>query len=496
METNMRVKTLKRFAIAIAVTGAILGSYKFFNIQHSPISAAHAVTKEAVPAPAAVPIPVKKYSSLPEFAEIADQQGPAVVNISVAGTSKAAYSAAPGFPQLDPRDPFADLFRRFQLPMPRGGIPTQGQGSGFIVSPDGVILTNAHVVANANEVTVRLTDRREFKAKVIGLDKPSDVAVLKIDAKNLPTVRIGDPKTSRVGDWVVAIGSPFGFENSVTAGIISAKSRSLPADGYVPFLQTDVAINPGNSGGPLFNLNGEVIGINSQIYSQSGGYQGLSFAIPIDVAMNVERQLVEHGKVSRGRLGVTIQEMNKELAESFGLVKPTGALISSVEKGGAADKAGIEAGDVILQLNGKEISRSAELPPLVTNLAPGSKAKVQLWRNGKAKEISLTIGEMPSTIAKAEESGQSKGKLGLTLRPLTPEERKQAEITGGLLVENVEDGPGARAGIQPGDVILSVNGEKIADVDQLHKRLGKNEKNAAILILRGGSKIFVPIRVG
>jgi serine protease Do len=492
MESKKLPRTFNRMAIAIAISAALFGSYHYLGLPHSPIGAAHAAN-----APVPTAEAPQKYSALPNFAEIANQQGQAVVNISVSGISKAAYSAAPGFPQLDPRDPFAELFRRFQQPMPRGGIPTHGMGSGFIVSQDGVILTNAHVVADADEVTVKLIDRREFKAKVIGLDKPSDVAVLKIDAKNLPIVRIGDPQSSRVGEWVVAIGSPFGFENSVTAGIISAKSRTLPSEGYVPFLQTDVAINPGNSGGPLFNLNGEVIGINSQIYSQSGGYQGLSFAIPIDVAMKVEKQLVAHGKVNRGRLGVVIQEVDKALSDSFGLEKPAGALVSSVEKGSAAEKAGIEPGDVILKFNGNDINRSTDLPPLVSDVAPGTNAKLVLWRNGKPKEISMAVGAMSvEKMAKAEDVEQDKGKLGLSLRALTPEERKEAEVSGGLLVENIEDGPAARAGIQPGDVILSVNGEKIANVQQLRSRLSKNEKSAALLILRGGNKLFVPIKIG
>ena len=329
--------------------------------------------------------------TLPDFAEIARLQGPAVVNISVSGSVKTGFSGFPGFPQMDPSDPFYEFFRRFQSPAPQNSVPTHGLGSGFIVDSNGTILTNAHVVSDADEVIVKLTDKREFKAKVIGIDKPSDVAVLRIAANDLPTVKIGDPQHARVGEWVIAIGSPFGFENTVTAGIISAKSRSLPDEGYVPFLQTDVAINPGNSGGPLFNMNGEVIGINSQIYSRSGGYQGLSFAIPINVAMKVEQQLLDHGKVSRGRLGVLVQEMDQQLADTFGLDKPAGALVSSVEKNSPAEKAGIEPGDVILKFNGKEISRSADLPPLVSELSPGTAATIELWRKGKTKTITMNV---------------------------------------------------------------------------------------------------------
>src|SRR5207248_10322094 len=270
----------------------------------------------------------------------------------------------------------------------------RGMGSGFIVSSDGVILTNAHVVANADEVTVKLTDRREFKAKVLGSDKTTDIAALKIDAKNLPVVKIGDPAQTRVGEWVVAIGQPYGFENTVTAGIVSAKARALPQDSYVPFIQTDAAVNPGNSGGPLFNLKGEVIGVNSQIFSRSGGFQGLAFAVPIDVAIQVKDQIQQYGKVSHGRLGIAIQEVNEALAQNFGLKGPGGALVSTVEKGSPGAKAGIEPGDVILKLDGKEISRSGDLPPMVSPIKPGTKVTLEVWRNGSAKELTATIGAL------------------------------------------------------------------------------------------------------
>ena len=351
-------------------------------------------------------------------------------------------------------------------------------------------------MANADEVIVKLTDKREFKAKVIGIDKPTDVAVLKINAKNLPTVRIGDSKTVRVGQWVVAIGSPFGFVNSVTAGIMSAKSRSLPDENYTPFLQTDVPINPGNSGGPLFNLNGEVIGINSQIYTQSGGYQGLSFSIPIDIAMKVEKQLVDHGKVSRGRLGVMIQGVNQDLARSFGLNKPTGALVSSVEKGSPAEKAGIEPGDVILKFNGKQVDSSEDLPSMVADIAPGTTAKVEVWRNGRARDLSVDVGEMKIASADVKSVSGDKGGLGLEVRPLTPGERKQAEVGEGLLVENVDQGPAANAGIQTGDVILSVDGEKVGSARKLRSLVSKHKKDVALLVLRGSAKMFVPIQLG
>ena len=484
-------KNIKYFVMVSAVTVSLVASYVYQDFPS--VTAANASTnppsqmQESSSKPAMV---------LPDFAGIVAQQGPAVVNISVTGTIKTGISSFPGMPQVDPNDPFYEFFHRFQMPSPQGSVPTQGLGSGFIVSPGGVVLTNAHVVANANNVIVKLTDKREFKAKVIGMDKVSDVAVLKIDADNLPSVKIGDPQTSRVGEWVIAIGSPFGFENTVTAGIISAKSRTLPDEGYVPFLQTDVAVNPGNSGGPLFNTSGEVIGINSQIFSRSGGYQGLSFAIPIDVAMKVEKQLLDHGKVSHGRIGVAIQEVNQQLADTFGLDKPEGALVSSVVNGSPAEKAGIEPGDVILKFNGKSISRSADLPPLVSTQEPGTSASIQLWRKGKAREVSVRIGEMEVASGNAKDSGQDNEELGLAVRSLTPEERKQADGVEGLLVENVEDGPAARAGIRPGDIILAVNQEKAHSVKQLKSILAKNKKHFALLIMRGDQKMFVPVNLG
>jgi serine protease Do len=492
---NMKSRTLPKFAkysiFALLVTTAMAGGYMYRGI--SLVGDAGATTNITAVAATQNETLQKPSVMLPDFETIAAQQGPSVVNISVSGTVKTRFS---GLPQMDPNDPFYEFFRRFQPPAPQGNMPTHGLGSGFIVSPDGVILTNAHVVAGADEVIVKLTDKREFKAKVIGLDKPSDVAVLKIDASDLPAVRIGDPQQVRVGEWVVAIGSPFGFENSVTAGIVSAKSRSLPDENYVPFLQTDVAINPGNSGGPLFDLNGEVIGINSQIYSQSGGYQGLSFSIPIDVAMKVERQLLDHGKVSRGRLGVLIQEINQELAKSFGLDKPTGALVSSVEKDSPAEKAGIEPGDVILKFNGKEVAGSRDLPSMVADITPGVTAKVEVWRAGKVKQLSVDVGEMKIASAEEKSSGGAKGGLGLEVRPLTPDERKEAEVAEGLVVEGVDDGPAAKAGIQSGDVILSVNGEKVGSAEKLRSLVAKHNKNVALLVLRGNNKMFVPIELG
>jgi serine protease Do len=486
-------KSIKLAGVAAALAATFGAGYYY---RENPSIA----TAQANPNVAATPSGqvMRPVVGLPDFSGIVAEQGAAVVNISVTGAVKTANRVMRGFPQLDPDDPFFDFFRRFQPEAPDSGDePMQALGSGFIVSPDGVVLTNAHVVADADEVTVKLTDRREFKAKVIGLDKPSDVAVLKIDAKNLPTVKIGQPQNSKVGEWVVAIGSPFGFENSVTAGIVSAKSRSLPDEGYVPFLQTDVAINPGNSGGPLFNMSGEVIGINSQIYSRSGGYQGLSFAIPIDVAMKVEHQLLDHGKVSRGRLGVVIQPVDQQLAQSFGLDKPVGALVSSVEKDSPAEKAGVEPGDVITKINGKTIDRSAELPPLVADIVPGSSAKLEIWHHGKTREVSIRVGEMkPEQQARAEPESTGKSKLGIAVRPLTDEEARQADTSNGVMVDNVGDGPAAKAGIRPGDIIVSVNGEKVATPQQLRSLIDKYQKHLALLVIRDGSKQFVPVPLG
>jgi serine protease Do len=476
-------------ALVIIVT--VLGGDPFSRAHAIPPGGvAAASSSSAVPPAAAGTGASAAAQPLPDFASIAARGGPAVVNISVSGTVKTA-----AMPQMDPNNPFFDFFRRFAPPP--GDMIKRGQGSGFIVSSEGVVLTNAHVVADASEVNVKLTDRREFRAKVVGIDKPTDIAVLKIDAHDLPTVRIGDPQRTRVGEWVLAIGSPFGFENSVTAGIVSAKSRSLPDEGYVPFIQTDVAINPGNSGGPLFNLAGEVIGINSQIYSQSGGYQGLSFAIPIDVAMKVHSQIRDHGKVRRGRLGLTIQELDQGLAESFGLAKPMGALVNAVDPEGPGAKAGVRPGDVVLQLNGKDVPNSSALPPMASELSPGSTAKLQVWRDGKPIEISMTVGELGTSVASAENGGAAgaQERLGVAVRPLTKEEKRQSDIKDGLVVEDVT-GPAARAGIRPGDVIVSVNGEPVPGVDKLRAAVGKAGRRVALLIQRGDNRLFVPVELG
>jgi serine protease Do len=432
---------------------------------------------------------------LPDFTELVDKQGPSVVNVST--TSTARSSAQSPVPE---DDPFYDFFRRFGPSQPREQ-ETRSLGSGFIVSADGIILTNAHVVDMADDVTVKLTDKREFKAKVIGADKRTDVAVLKIEATGLPTVKIGDTNKLRVGEWVLAIGSPFGFENTVTAGIVSAKGRSLPQENYVPFIQTDVAINPGNSGGPLFNLKGEVVGINSQIYSRTGGFMGLSFAIPIDVAMDVTNQLRTTGRVSRGRIGVVIQEVTKELAESFGLPKAAGALVNSVDKGTPADKAGIEASDVILKFDGKPIESSQDLPRIVAQTRPGSKVPVQIWHKGAPREVTVTVGEMPEDKVaqrpgrKESKPGNVVARLGLTLIELTADQRKEIG-TAGLLVEDAQ-GAAAKAGIRRGDVLLAINNQDVKTLDQLNQVLGQFEKSrsVALLIRRGDSSLYVPLRL-
>jgi serine protease Do len=474
----------RKTVIALALTVAVGGGYALHehvgSVANQTISAAAAANAPATGA------------ALTDFTAIVDSQGPAVVNISVSGTAKTADM---GLPDFGSHAPLPDFFGRFRNPGPQNGIPTHGQGSGFIVSAEGVVLTNAHVVDGADEVLVRLTDKREFKAKVVGTDKQTDVAVLRIAAKDLPTVHIGDPQQVRVGEWVVAIGSPFGFENSVTAGIVSAKSRTLPDEGYVPFMQTDVAINPGNSGGPLFNTRGEVIGINSQIYSRSGGYQGLSFAIPIDVAMDIERQLVSKGKVTRGRLGITIQEVSQPLADSFGLDSPNGALVASVEPGSPAARSGIQSGDVVVRFNGHDIGRSAELPALVAGTAPGSEAKLEIWRHGEAKQLHITVGEMTNVAAadKPDDAATaSAGTLGIAVRPLARDEKAETDGSG-LMVEGVKDGPAAKAGIRPGDVILSVNGVSVASVAQLREQLGRSGKRIALLVQRGENRMFVPL---
>ncbi len=447
---------------------------------------------------------------LPDFAELAERVGPAVVNIR---TTERAGGGSAGGAQIDPN--IEEFFRRFGIPIPgrpnpRGGQgegdgePRQrGVGSGFILSADGYIMTNAHVVAGADEVIVTLTDKRELKARIIGSDRRTDVAVVKVDATGLPSVQIGDVNRLRVGEWVMAIGSPFGLDNSVTAGIVSAKQRDT--GDYLPFIQTDVAINPGNSGGPLLNLRGEVIGINSQIYSRSGGFMGISFAIPIDEAMNVADQLRATGRVVRGRIGVTIGQVTREVAESIGLGQPRGAFVQGVEKDGPADKAGVEAGDIILRVDGKNVERSGDLPRFIGGTRPGSKSAVQVFRRGQTRELSITVAEFepdpsPTRAASAGPSGSAPGThsaLGLTVSDLPEATKRDLRVRGGVQVDAV-DGPAARAGLRQGDVILSVDNTEITDVRQFATVTAKVEKARAVSVLvrRGEWTNYLVIRPG
>jgi serine protease Do len=465
-------------------------------------AAPQAATGSPSHVPTAAPSTEALVRALPDFSPLVDKYGPAVVNVEV--IEKAQQGGTGG---LSPNDPFFDFFRRFGIPgpdqAPRGNQPpVRGAGSGFIVSADGYILTNTHVVENAEDVTVRLTDRREFQAKVIGADERTDVAVIKINANNLPTVKLGDPTKIHPGQWVLAIGSPFGFENSATAGIISALARSLPSDNYVPFIQTDVAVNPGNSGGPLFNMYGEVIGINSQIFSRTGGYMGVSFAIPIDVARNVEEQLVKTGHVVRGRIGVTIQDVNAQLAQSFGLDRPRGALVSMVETDGPAAKAGLTAGDVILGVNGRPIERYGELSGTIAAMKPGADASLQVWRDGKQQTIPVKVVELKEQQPQEAKAGGRPGgrpasqpdALGLTVRPLDPQEKDQAETQGTLVVEDVT-GAAASAGVQAGDIILGVNGKRVKTSKELQDASKAAGKNVALLIQRDDAQIFIPLKV-
>ena len=471
----VKTQTLRAALLAALVPAFVAGCNATAAPQHSALAAQ---TATAPAAPASVSM-VKGPGF--DFTQLAEQEGPAVVNISV--TKEVAAQA----PQLDPNDPMSQFFRRFAVPMPKQ-LPERGIGSGFIISPDGYILTNAHVVDGVKEVHVKLTDRREFNAKVVGTDPKTDVALIKINATNLPVVRIGSASNVKVGQWVVAMGSPFGFENSLTAGVVSAKSRSLPGDGYVPFIQTDVAVNPGNSGGPLFDMNGNVIGINSQIYSRSGGYMGVSFAIPIDVAMHVRDELSKTGHVTRGRIGVAIQNVNQSLAQSFGLPKPEGALVSSVDEKGPAARAGVKPGDVILAWNGTPIDESAELPALVADTAPGQHAQMKVWRSGHEETLGVTVGRMPSEkVATADEAnpGANSGKLGLTVQ----------EGDQGLVVADAA-GPAAQAGVQEGDVILAVNNHPVKSVTDLRKQVDAAGKHVALLVQREDARIYVPVDLG
>jgi serine protease Do len=458
---------------------------------------AGSVSSSAVAASAPMPPAPVPLGTAPNYRAIVAQNRDAVVGIITEGEMKASSDQSPGgnpYGSDDGDNPLSQFFR--QMPRQQGHVPMHAQGSGFIVTSDGIVLTNAHVVEGAKEVTVKLIDHREFKAKVLGSDKASDIAVLKIEAHSLPFVRIGNSDQLGVGDYVLAIGAPFGLEETATAGIVSATGRSLPGDGAVPFIQTDAAVNPGNSGGPLFDANGAVVGINSQIYTNSGGYQGVSFAIPINLAQGVEQQIVKTGKVEHGRLGVEIQNVNQSLAQSFNLSTPAGALVAKVEPDSAAARAGLLAGDVILKYNNAPIADAGQLSVQVSGTAPGQKATLEVMRNGKPVTVSATIGSASAaTVAQNGEAAPDATHLGMTLRPLTPEEREQVGVSGGLVVEQAS-GRAAEAGIQHGDVVLSVDGTPVQSVTQLRNLVHDHDKHVALLIQRGDARIFVPVELG
>jgi len=445
---------------------------------------------------------------LPDFTRLVEDQGAAVVNIS---TTQAVRRPAnlPQIPNIDDEE-VQEFFRRFiprQQPGPQPGPRAESRslGSGFIISADGYVLTNAHVVDGADEINVKLTDKREYKAKVIGADKRTDVALIKIEPSgSLPAVKLGDPARLKVGEWVVAIGSPFGFENTVTAGIVSAKGRSLPQENFVPFIQTDVAINPGNSGGPLFNMRGEVVGVNSQIYSRTGGFMGLSFAIPIDVALDIQKQLREKGRVSRGRIGVVIQEVSKDLATSFGLDRPRGALVNSVEKGSPAERAGIEATDIIVKFDGKQVEASSDLPRLVGATRPGAKADLEVWRKGATRSLSITVGELQEERVASRETPRAPkpvelaaNRLGLVVSELTAKQKEDLKLPAGLVVTEVK--PDARADVRRGDILLMLvhKGQhtELRSTEQLNRLLAGMDKNAVITlqVRRGEAMAFVTV---
>jgi serine protease Do len=470
-----------------------------------------------------IPVPAAA-DGLPDFTKLSEGNTAAVVNIST--TSKRAPQGLQQGPQQGPQgkddgenipfpdipedSPFRDFLKKFfegEVPGPGQGEPRASLGSGFILSADGYVITNNHVIKDAEEIIVRLSDRRELAAKLIGSDERSDIAVLKIEATGLPAVRVGDSDKLKVGEWVLAIGSPFGFEHSVTAGIVSAKGRSLPNENYVPFIQTDAAINPGNSGGPLFNLNGEVVGVNSQIYSRTGGFMGLSFAIPMNMVMNVYQELRDKGRVVRGWLGVLIQDVNRDLAESFGMDKPQGALVAKVLPDGPGAKAGIKEGDVIVSFDGKPINQSADLPPLVGATKVDAKVPVEVFRGGKKTPLTVSIGELPkeeeAKMTLGKPGGPSKGalekRINVAVKDMSKEDREKVDgPEQGVLVTEVADGPASRAGIRSGDVIVLINNEKVENVEQFRKLLPglPSDKSVPILVHRRGSPIFLAIKLG
>ena len=473
--------SMKKTAAAAAVTFAFVAGSLVQTSPIAPITSAHA-----------------QQAQLPDFTKLVEDNGKAVVSIQV--TQKAAVRKNANPFKGMPKDKLDEL-RRFGFPFPfpgpdgfEGRMPERkGQGSGFIISPDGLILTNHHVVDGADEIKVHLTDDREFNAKVIGSDATTDVAVFKIDGKDLPCVKLGNSKDVKVGEWVAAIGAPFGLENTVTSGIVSAKSRNLPSDQFVPFIQTDAAVNPGNSGGPLFNMKGEVIGINSQIFSTSGGFMGLSFAVPIDLALQIKDELVKHGKVNRGRLGVMIQTMSPELAKSFGLEKNKGALIAQIQKDSAAEKAGLQEGDIVILFDGKGIDNAADLSRAVASARPDTEHNVKVLREGKEAEVKVKLdAAADSSVAKGKAAEEARGRLGVTVRGLNDEEKKKY---GDGLVVVESHGPASEAGIKEGDVLLSVGGKKIRSFEQFKDAVNAADKTLALQVARDGSRTFLAVKL-
>jgi serine protease Do len=487
---QIRTSTLVWSAIGLLAVGTATGVSAPALLQSSATAAAPADSSRDAP-PQAIPM-----MTAPNYRAIVARNQAAVVAITTAGPMNT--SGPQEFKFGDPNgddNPLGQFFRGQPMPRHHGGVQ-HAQGSGFLISADGLVLTNAHVVDGAQEVTVKLADHREFKAKVLGADKSSDIAVLKINAHELATVRIGDSDQLAVGDYVLAIGEPFGLEETATAGIVSAKGRSLPGDGYVPFIQTDAAVNPGNSGGPLFDAGGAVVGINAQIYSNSGGYQGVSFAIPINLAVQIKDQIVKTGKVEHSRLGVEVQTLDQSLADSFKLKSPNGALVAKVVPDSAAARAGVNVGDVILKFDGSPIIDAGQLSARVGVAAPGDKATLEIWRDGKTMNLTATIGSASKAISADDGPGAAApARLGLALRPLNQDERRQAGVSGGLIVEDAQ-GRAAEAGIQTGDVVLSVDGTPVQSVEQLRKMVQEHDKQIALLIQRGDVRLFVPVTLG
>jgi serine protease Do len=500
----MKLNPLSAALLGAGVT--VIGTAGAFDLPHwlKKDDPPAVVAQSAQAAPAERVVPAAPLSTpvgqVPNYRAIVKQSAPAVVGVTVEGTRKASLEDN-GLPPGIEDDPFFKFFKGVPGLGQRGrqnpSTPFKGMGSGFIISSDGLILTNAHVVRDAKDVTVKLSDRREYTAKVLGLDTATDIAVLRVDAKDLPVVRLGDPRNLEVGDPVLAIGAPYGLEQTATSGIVSAKGRSLPGDAVVPFIQTDAAVNPGNSGGPLFDGSGSVVGINSQIYSRSGGFQGVSFAIPINVALKVKDQIVAHGKAEHGRLGVTVQDLNQSLADSFGLKRVDGALVSNVAPDSAAAAAGLKSGDVITEVNGEPVLRSGSLSSLIGMSAPGERVKLKVWRDRAEHTIEAKLGgtEKEAKQVADASAGAEHGALGLSLRPLTREEKREAKIDAGLVVEDV-DGAAERAGIVAGDVLLAINGKTVQSIDQVKSVMAAKPKSVALLVQREGEKIFVPVKIG